>query len=115
MSAALIRTEMGLQVRDGADRSAHADREHRQPIDPVAAGRNSFVLPPPADESGSRAKPWKPSKLAERLGVTAQTIKNRIYAGQLPAIPLGCNRHAIPAHVCLHVLKYGLNAYARRN
>lgn len=42
MSAALIRTEMGLQVRDGADRSAHADREHRQPnVRPT--GRNRFA------------------------------------------------------------------------
>ncbi len=72
-------------------------------------------MPVPADDSGSRAKPWKPSKLAEHLGVSAQTIKNRIYAGHLPAIPLGCNRHAIPAHVCLHVLKFGLNAYSRQS
>lgn len=112
MSAVLTRTEMGLQVHAGAPELA-ADREHRQPIDPAPAGRNSFVLPAPADESGSRAKPWKPSKLAERLGVNAKTIKRRIQDGLLPAIPLGCNRHAIPAHVCLHVLKYGLNAYAK--
>lgn len=42
MSAALIRTEMGLQVRDGADASAHADREHRQP-NVRAVGRNRFA------------------------------------------------------------------------
>lgn len=108
----LTRTEMGLQAHSAGAALAD-DREHRQPGEIRPAGRNAFVMAPPLDESGSRAKPWKPSKLAAHLGVTAQTIKNRIYAGHLPALPLGCNRHAIPAHVCLHVLKFGLNAYSR--
>lgn len=67
MSAALIRTEMGLQVRDGADRSAHADREHRQPnVRPT--GHNRFaasvtepdveVVPYRRPETANRKPTW---------------------------------------------------------
>ena len=109
MSTQLVATEMGLQVHTGG---IAENREHRQPQGIRAAGQNAFEIAP--DETpASRAKPWRPAKLADKLGVSAKTIKRRILDGALPALPLGANRHAIPAHVALHVLRFGLNAYAR--
>ena len=51
MNTALIDTEHGLQVRSGADRSAHADRSHAQPGRISPAGRNSFSI---AEREGNR-------------------------------------------------------------
>ena len=109
MSTQLVATEMGLQVHTGG---IAAQREHRQPQNIRPAGRNAFEIAPD-DAPASRAKPWRPAKLAAQLGVSSKTIKRRILDGALPALPLGGNRHAIPAHVALHVLRFGLNAYVR--
>lgn len=110
MNATLTRTEMGLQIHSAS--AAAADREHRQPSSIRPAGRNAFEILAP-ESATSRAKPWRPAKLAAQLGVSAKTIKRRILDGALPALPLGANRHAIPAHVALHILRYGLNAYVK--
>ena len=112
MNATITRTEMCLQVHSAS--ASAANREHRQPQGIRPAGRNAFEIAPTLDDApASRAKPWKPAKLAAHLGVSAKTIKRRILEGALPALPLGANRHAIPAPVALHVLRFGLNAYVK--
>lgn len=63
-------------------------------------------------EVRSRRKPWKPSKLASCLGLSARTIKRRIEDGALPAKPVGNGRYVIEAHVCEQVIEFGLPSAA---
>ncbi|HLP07905.1 MAG TPA: helix-turn-helix domain-containing protein [Opitutaceae bacterium] len=65
--ANLVRTEMGLQVHTGG---RAADRERRQPVQPMAAGRNAFEI---ATRQGNRR--WEDTyvtaeQAAEFLGLS---------------------------------------------
>lgn len=48
------------------------------------------------------------SRVAAAMGVSSRTIKRRIAANVIRAVPLGCGRYAVPYEELERILTFGL-------